>query len=347
MGAKGSGKTSFVKMASGSGLHTGVDFEPAITQVQPSNEFVLDRKRVVLIDTPGFDDATLSDTDVLKMIAAFQVTTMFCRLCEDSTLKSVVIVANIWGEASKDVEEARERELMTNFFKLVLDKGTKLVRHHNTAQSAHDIIRCVTNILPIPPQIQSGHINEITIEEPGEQIRRYRAELNAFREETVKALREMDVEIRREFEQEIRKLRVQVESELGHMKMEMRQRLEEFSMATTKELEEQIRRHRAELEAVREEMFRTLREREEETRRELEYMKMEMRQREEETRRELEHVKVEMQQGLEETRRELEHVKVEMQQGLKETRRELEHVKMETRQRLEEVRMIAQSHRCR
>ena len=33
--------------------------------------FDLDGRRVVLVDTPGFDDTTLSDKDVLTTIAAF------------------------------------------------------------------------------------------------------------------------------------------------------------------------------------------------------------------------------------------------------------------------------------
>ena len=32
---------------------------------------MLDGHRVVLIDTPGFDDSSKSDTDILKIIAAF------------------------------------------------------------------------------------------------------------------------------------------------------------------------------------------------------------------------------------------------------------------------------------
>jgi len=48
--------------------------EPTTAQTQLSNEFVLDGRRIVLIDTPGFDDLTLSDTDVLRMIAGFLVT---------------------------------------------------------------------------------------------------------------------------------------------------------------------------------------------------------------------------------------------------------------------------------
>ena len=36
-----------------------------------SREFVLDGRRVMLIDIPGFDDTYQSDTDVLKSIAVF------------------------------------------------------------------------------------------------------------------------------------------------------------------------------------------------------------------------------------------------------------------------------------
>ena len=39
--------------------------------MQVADPFHLDGRSVVLIDTPGFDDTTRSDTDVLKMIAAF------------------------------------------------------------------------------------------------------------------------------------------------------------------------------------------------------------------------------------------------------------------------------------
>ena len=39
--------------------------------VQIAGPFYLDNRRVVVIDTPGFDDTTRSDTDVLKMVAAF------------------------------------------------------------------------------------------------------------------------------------------------------------------------------------------------------------------------------------------------------------------------------------
>jgi hypothetical protein len=40
-----------------------------------ADPFELDGRRITLIDTPGFDDTRKSDTDVLKMIAAFLATT--------------------------------------------------------------------------------------------------------------------------------------------------------------------------------------------------------------------------------------------------------------------------------
>jgi len=45
------------------------------TTVQLSQQFELDGRQVTLIDTPGFDDTTKSDADILNMIAAFLATT--------------------------------------------------------------------------------------------------------------------------------------------------------------------------------------------------------------------------------------------------------------------------------
>lgn len=60
-----------MNQASGSHLEVGEDLESCTSEIQESEEFILDGRRVVLIDTPGFDDTNRSDTDVLKSIAAF------------------------------------------------------------------------------------------------------------------------------------------------------------------------------------------------------------------------------------------------------------------------------------
>ena len=43
-------------------------------EVKLADEFTLDGATVTLIDTPGFDDTSKSDADILEMIAAFLAT---------------------------------------------------------------------------------------------------------------------------------------------------------------------------------------------------------------------------------------------------------------------------------
>ena len=57
--------------ASGSSLKVGDDLNSCTSKIQETEEFVLDGQRVMLVDTPGFDDTYRSDTDVLRSIAAF------------------------------------------------------------------------------------------------------------------------------------------------------------------------------------------------------------------------------------------------------------------------------------
>ena len=89
MGARGSGKTSvsaefddpnrwceltcapqFINMGNGSNLPTGTHLEACTAEVQVANEFTLDGERVLLVDTPGFDDRYEDGTDTLKLVAA-------------------------------------------------------------------------------------------------------------------------------------------------------------------------------------------------------------------------------------------------------------------------------------
>ena len=92
MGATGSGKTSvssvcpavmtksssgrvqFINLASGSSLRIGMGLESCTAEVKLADVFTLDGRPVILIDTPGFDDTSKSDTAILKMIAAFLAT---------------------------------------------------------------------------------------------------------------------------------------------------------------------------------------------------------------------------------------------------------------------------------
>ena len=146
---------------------------------------------------------------------------MFRELCGDTTLQNVILVTNMWSEVSSEIGESRENELSSRFFKPVIDKGAQMVRHHNTAQSAHDIIRLIMKNRPAALQIQRELVDEHkdigdtaageTInKELNEQMRRHQAEMKAVQQEMRQALKEKDEETRRELEEETRRLQEQM-----------------------------------------------------------------------------------------------------------------------------------------
>lgn len=61
----------FINLASGSDLPVGRGLESCTSEVRTSKPFYLNGRIVTLIDTPGFDDTTRSDTDILSSIAAY------------------------------------------------------------------------------------------------------------------------------------------------------------------------------------------------------------------------------------------------------------------------------------
>ncbi|KAG7090239.1 hypothetical protein E1B28_011838 [Marasmius oreades] len=192
MGTTGSGKSSFVNTASGGKLPVGEGLQSCTSSIDTSPAFNVDGKGVVLIDTPGFDDTTRTDTDILSMISVFLAEMyrgdkklagiiylhrisdvrvggisarsfrMFRKLCGEESLKNVVIVTTRWSEVSLDVGEAREKELITKdlFFKTVLEKGARMVRYDNTPESAHSILKSLVDNVPLPLLIQTEVVDE-------------------------------------------------------------------------------------------------------------------------------------------------------------------------------------------
>jgi len=191
MGVTGSGKTTFVNQVSGSCLEIGDDLESCTSKVQESEEFILDGKRVVLVDTPGFDDTHKTDTEVLKSIAGFLGETysvgakltgviythrisdikfgglavknfkMFRELCGENTLKNVVLVTNMWGLVTSDQQgAAREQQLKDKYFKAAIEKGAKLCRYNNDLESGQGILREILGKEPVVLKIQEELIDE-------------------------------------------------------------------------------------------------------------------------------------------------------------------------------------------
>ncbi|KAF8896196.1 hypothetical protein BD779DRAFT_1466201 [Infundibulicybe gibba] len=243
---------SFINLLSSSNLEVGEGLHSCTDRVQVAQPFNLDGWKMTLLDTPGFDDTTKTDTHVLDMIATYLkeayvggkkltgiiyihrisdnrmggVSTrnlkMFRRLCGENTLRNVAIVTNMWGQVDRAQGDARECELASNenFFKPVLDKGARLHRHDNGLASGHGILRYLLGNHPQPLRIQQELVDEgksISQTDAGMELEKELKEQARMHEEKMRILHEeTQAEIRRQ-EEERRKI---VEAEVRKVREE-------------------------------------------------------------------------------------------------------------------------------
>ena len=85
---------------------------------------------------------------------------MFRKLCGGSTLQNVVLVTNMWKEESMAINESRERDLSGCFLRPAIDLGARLVRHHDTTESAYNILRMIMKNHPVALKIQRELVYE-------------------------------------------------------------------------------------------------------------------------------------------------------------------------------------------
>ncbi|KAG9098474.1 hypothetical protein FRC06_006351 [Ceratobasidium sp. 370] len=183
-GSTGVGKSTFVNDASRADLQVGHGLASSTKEVQTSPVFQLNGRSVQLYDTPGFDDTSLTDTEILKRIAEFlegmqvflalDVYTradiaitdnrmtgasvrsfeLFTKICGLSTMRNVMIVTNMWSFPVDPEEERREDQLKASFFKIALDNGAKMARRAGVgSQSARGIVQVMLNLAPIDLQL--------------------------------------------------------------------------------------------------------------------------------------------------------------------------------------------------
>ncbi|KAF8808480.1 hypothetical protein BYT27DRAFT_7255591 [Phlegmacium glaucopus] len=194
MGLTGTGKSTFINLASGSDLRVGHSVASCTSTVDVAQPFNLDGRDITLYDTPGFNDTNLSETEILKIIASELETRyrnnyklhgiiymhrisdirvggleksnfgVFRKLCGETSLKNVVIVTNMWSRVPSTEEgerRARELETMDDFFKPAILKGARFMHHREeTVESAHDIIRSILKNHPVALDLQTQLVDE-------------------------------------------------------------------------------------------------------------------------------------------------------------------------------------------
>lgn len=261
---------SRVILCTGLQANTGVPRDPGTRDIEVI-ETKINGQTVSLVDTPGFSDTHMSDTEVLQLIADYLAAAykkdmklsgiiylhpisdtrvthhatknlqMFQKLTGEKNLKNVVLATSMWDKVTEDVGAARETELKDKFWKVLLAFGAKAQRYDGTEAGARRLCAGVLENKPFYLQLQ---------EEMGKDN---------------KALR--DTAAGREVVAELARLRVEHRREVAEMEALMRSSAEESRAvveALNEHYQEKLREVQKNLQDERlmnEEAVRTLNER--------------------------------------------------------------------------------------
>ncbi|KAF2690593.1 hypothetical protein K458DRAFT_473787 [Lentithecium fluviatile CBS 122367] len=193
MGVTGSGKTTFVNHFADYELEVGHGLDSCTQSVQVVPCTLPGRKRIYLADTPGFDDSLRTDSEILRLVAAWlnqahkshikltgivylhrildvkvggsgvKNLRMFKRLCGDDGLKSVCLVTTMWETTSKEIAETRESELQNKavFWKPMIDQGSKVFRQDSGQTSGLKILKyLIDRKQPVTLDIQREMVDQ-------------------------------------------------------------------------------------------------------------------------------------------------------------------------------------------
>ncbi|KAG4431744.1 hypothetical protein IFR05_012778 [Cadophora sp. M221] len=307
MGVTGAGKSTFIKTVSGRNDVVVGDSLCSETSEVRAYEFLHKGKHYILVDTPGFDDTTRSDSQITEKILTWLKTSMiegtrlngviylhrisdtrmagtalrnnrmFRKLCGADAFKNIILATTFWGKVTNSVGERRERELRENmdFWGGMLKGGAKMVRLQRDRQAGLDLIEMISGQGKFTLEAQDEMVNG------GQDARK----TSAMREET-DALEKVQKELEAKMNAE--RIKLQQEEDKKRREREKRLRDEQEALRKKREQEriaEENRRAKAKADAQRahakqlEDMRRERRLQEERIKREKE--EMERKEREE------------------------------------------------------------------
>ena len=98
---------------------------------------------------------------------------MFHQLCGDKALARVILGTTNWGEIDKEKGKDREKDLAANFWKTMIDSGSKLFRFYETQESALVFLDVILGQLEF---YKNGKMkNDISLQIQNELINRERS----------------------------------------------------------------------------------------------------------------------------------------------------------------------------
>ncbi|KAK0610823.1 P-loop containing nucleoside triphosphate hydrolase protein [Immersiella caudata] len=172
LGVTGSGKSAFISQFCSGAAQEGHGLKSCTSEVRHYTCMLSPGQNLHLVDTPGFDDTTRSDTDILKDIALFLSTTyqrkiylsgliylhriidprvtgsiarnlrFFKKLCGDDSFQRIALVSTMWDRVDAQTGASREAELTStgSFWGDMVARGSKVYRHDGSFDSASSIL---------------------------------------------------------------------------------------------------------------------------------------------------------------------------------------------------------------
>lgn len=86
--------------------------------------------------------------------------TMFQALCGDDALKNVILATTMWDQVQPDVGSKRENQLQTEFWKPMIERGSRVARFNSDFGSAWEIANSFSTNAPRATQLQKELVDE-------------------------------------------------------------------------------------------------------------------------------------------------------------------------------------------
>ncbi|KAF2870469.1 P-loop containing nucleoside triphosphate hydrolase protein [Massariosphaeria phaeospora] len=174
MGVTGAGKSHFINQLAGQeAVKEGASLD-SCTQNCQLVPVSIGHSKLLLIDTPGFDDSERSDSEILTEIArilsaqyelgvqlkgvvyihritdlryarsSVKTFEIFRKICGNQALSNVLLVTSRWKEVDPGLGAERERQLKEKFWAYMLGRGSNMSRFHGDRPSAVSLISQLT-----------------------------------------------------------------------------------------------------------------------------------------------------------------------------------------------------------
>ncbi|PKS11746.1 hypothetical protein jhhlp_001735 [Lomentospora prolificans] len=191
MGVTGAGKSYFINRLAGQGKDVTKEGDSlySCTKRCLPIPVIVGGAPILIIDTPGFDDPEISDSDILTEISRILVAqyklgmelkgiiylhritdvrftgssvkafNILQRICGEESFRSVLLTTSGWSGMDEETGSRREGELRDGFWAYTLGRGAHMSRFHGTRDSAIMLISQLLRKKPVILKMQQELID--------------------------------------------------------------------------------------------------------------------------------------------------------------------------------------------